>query len=106
MNINQVSAQSFTALPAQTRKLIPISEYKGSFLKLTKEDNDKINSIRKEITKLELEHYDLSKYVAYAKHISREFQDKIYFIEQCIQSLNEQIRDVKASRLRKQAEAI
>lgn len=107
MNINQISAQNFgTALPKSTRKLVPISEYKGPILRLTKSDKFEINRLKNEIIKLELEHFDLSKYIACAKHISRGVQDKLDFIGICIQSLNEQIQNIKTSRLQKQIIAL
>ena len=104
MNISQISPQTFTATVPK-RKLVPISKYKGEFLRLTEEDNAKIDQIRKEIQNLEMEHYDLNKIISFSKCISRGLMDKLYFIEQCIESLNAQIKDIKAERLKQQMAA-
>lgn len=103
MNINQVSTNSFKAkIVVPPRKFVPLTEYKGPILKLTKSDINKIAELTETLTKLEIEYYDLNKYIRFAKVITRGLQDKMYFLENCIESLKLQIRDVKISRLNQQ----
>ena len=42
------------------RKLVPAKDYNGKILKLTKKDNEAIDLLKEEISKLEYEYYSLS----------------------------------------------
>ena len=85
--------------------LVPIKNYNGQILKLTKEDKDKINSLQKSISQLEIELYRLEKYFS-NKHLSTQisnyYADKFDNINFKIENLREMIKEIKISRLKSQ----
>lgn len=60
---------NFTGNPivVNGRKLIPAKDYNGTILKLTKKDKEIIDLLKEEISKLEYEHYTLSKKIMYLR---------------------------------------
>ncbi len=92
MNIGGISQSA-------VRRLVPISEYKGAILKLTEKDKKEIGKLQKKLVALEIEHYDMQKYINSVKHVSDNFWQKFYGIAQWIESLKAQIKDIKMNRL-------
>ncbi len=84
--------------------LIPKKDYKGTVLKLTKEDKAKIAVLQKNISDLEYELYRLCRYFEYKKPNpdSDYFYIKADSIRTEIEMLKEEIRNIKTERLKKQ----
>ena len=100
MNISFSTPQtSFTA-----KKLIPLSQYKGPVLKLTKTDKEKIAVLENSIAALEIELYSISKYQR--KKISEKqkfLSDSAQMhLDARIRLLRQEIQDIKMNRLNKQ----
>ena len=85
--------------------LVPIKNYSGPILKLTKEDKDKINILQKSISQLEIELYKLKNYFGYKQmstQTSNYYADKFDNINFKIENLREMIKEIKISRLKSQ----
>ena len=100
MKINIYSNQNFTANP---KKLIPLSEFKGPILKLTKEEAESIKSMEEEIGKLILEKDSILSYLSRAKNSSvalfHKFSTQEHIIDTRIKFLREKIREIKINRI-------
>lgn len=97
MFINSISNQNFKAK-------VPLSEYKGVILKLTKKDNEKIAKLIEQRTLLEFELSFINKMLEKKKTIigsSTMFNRKIK-LEAFINDITNQIKEIKINRLNKQ----
>ena len=100
MNINSVDRQSFTA------KLVPLKEYKGPILKLTKKDKAEIDELLKKRAMLELELSKLRDYFVRTPANTESmahFQDRAWYdVEKAIEIIDEMIKTIKTNRMKKQ----
>ena len=102
MNL-QVSNYNFNF--SSNRKLVPLSEYKGIILKLTKSDKATISKLESKIAELELEIHSLEKIdnkikIACGKKLY--YENRLNQLEIWIKFLREKIRNIKIARLKKQ----
>ncbi len=89
--------------PAATaRKLVPRSEFPYKTLKLTEADKAEIAELKQKLEQLELEHHSTETYIKLAKRVTPAQLNRLYFLESCVCSLREQIRQVKINRFRQQ----
>lgn len=98
---------NFTGNPivVNGRKLIPAKDYNGTILKLTKKDKEIIDLLKEEISKLEYEHYTLSKKIMYLRPKSHKkyiYDLELRNIEEQIDSLRSEIIEIKKARFNKQ----
>ena len=107
MNINKINSQSLPSKSAiMKRRLIPLNEYKGPLLQLDLHEIDQINKLRKMISNLEIEYFDLSNYVMRNKFVSARLYDRLYTIKDMIVVLKENIRNIKKLKMQKLRENI
>lgn len=106
MKINLNTNTVFCANAAISRKLVPLKNYQGPLLKLTKEDESKIKMLQGRIITLELEHFSFSKYIACAKTVGINTLEKLWDIEHTIWVLNEEIKNIKRRRFNAQKEQV
>ena len=100
MNISFSAPQTtFTA-----KKLVPLSQYKGPVLKLTKGDKEKIAALEDSIASLEIELYKLSKYQRKKISEKQKFMSDSaqMHLDAEISLLRQEIQDIKMNRLNKQ----
>lgn len=99
MQITEIKPISF-----QGRKLIPIKDYDGVILKLTKADKKKIEAVQENINIYDSE-------IELLKNMSKKaetdsafdyFYNKIWHLEQEIESAKNYIKEIKTNRLNKQ----
>ena len=97
MNITPTTNQSFTAL-------IPKSQYKGTILKLTPKDKEKIAKLMSQKTEYEFELRAVDRLLDKKKTLieSSSLCTRRDAIENCIRQLNDAIKEVKVKRLEKQ----
>ncbi len=105
--VNYSFNSTFQAKPIylKGKKLIPRTEYKEPILKLTKNDEKKINLLQNEIANLELEHLSLAEYYSHnaAAILRRDNYDNAFFkIKAQIDSLKNEIEDIKYNRHQEQ----
>lgn len=104
MNINFIQQPQYT-VAMQSRKLIPLKEYKGTLLKLTAEDNKKIAHFLKTKAQFELELEKLIQ-LSNKKKISDSekfyYDDKKFRLEGEISRCAECIKAIKKERLQSQ----
>ena len=100
MNVNSFDRQTFTA------KLVPLKEYKGPILKLTKKDKAEIDELLKKRAMLDLELSKLKDYVARTPaqtEAMAHFQDRAWYdVEKAIEIVDEMIKTIKTNRMKKQ----
>lgn len=88
-----------------SRKLIPIAEYKGPILKLTKKEQATVQQLEKEITALELEQFNIKSYMDKTKLTSEQediLYDKLNRLSSWIKEFRENIQNIKIERFNKQ----
>ena len=100
MNINTVDRQSFTA------KLVPLKEYKGPILKLTKKDKSEIDALLKKRAMLDLELSKLRDFIhrtpAQTESMAH-YQDRAWYeLENAIAIIDDMIKTIKTNRMKKQ----
>lgn len=100
MNILPISSQSFTS----SRKLVPIKDFQGPVLKLTKGDKARIEDLQKKKGLLE---FDYCKVINYCKEkcfgvISDNFANEIGKLEFEIKLIDHAIKEIKINRYKKQ----
>lgn len=99
MYINKISPYTFYAKPS--RKLVPLSEYKGIILELTEQDKKEIDKIKTEIAKLTLDLSKLEGILAKTYDNSRFYYlDQIGNIEYEIEQKRDEIKKIKQNRLK------
>lgn len=96
--------QSFTTFQA----LVPLSEYKGPILKLTKSDKAKIKELSNTKASLELDLYNIENILKEKKLASElNWYNNLYdSILYKIEYLNEQIKQIKIDRKNQQLNAL
>ncbi len=93
--MNTISSISFGS-----RKLIPLSSYKGTILQLTEADKKQISGYQSQIASLELEKYKLEKLMKEQKLSAYDyFYNKLWHLDTMIEELLEQVKQVKLNRL-------
>ena len=99
MFINDVMHSSF-----KSRKLVPLKEYKGTILKLTPKDKEKISKLLEQRTYLEFELISISKLLEKKKTIieSSGLFNRLMKIEAEIRQIEDMIKDIKINRQKKQ----
>ena len=103
--MNTISPINFcVAKPQNIKKLVPLKEYKGKFLKLTPEDKKQIAPLEAEIKFLEERCDDIRKSMLFAKTgaLKNKFQYMLNNFDTRIDNLKTEIREIKIDRLRKQ----
>lgn len=97
MFINSISNQNFKAK-------VPLSEYKGVILKLTKKDKEKIAKLIEERTLLEFELSFIDKMLDKKKTIigCSSLANRKFKLEAFIDDITNQIKEIKINRLNKQ----
>lgn len=100
----QINLRSNNITFSANRKLIPLSQYKGVILKLTRQDKEKIAIYEKKIAEFIIECVKLTNLLKkYAHHPIYEYYDnQIFHLECCIQDLRAAIAKIKADRMKKQ----
>lgn len=99
-----ISVNTYNCNFQADKRLIPLAQYKGPILKLTRNDKAKIAQYRKTISSLELDTYKLE---ALAKK-SKSAKETSYFFDKIqrtlfeIEKLREKIREIKIARFNKQ----
>lgn len=87
------------------RNLVPINQYNGVILKLTKADKEKITVLQKQKAQYELELHALIKQAEKIKIFCKDqirIVHKIFSMESNIKLVEEMIKNIKTSRLSKQ----
>lgn len=101
MYINEISNPIFTA-----KKLVPLSEYKGPVLKLTKAEKAKISDLLEQRTQLSFDLDKVRKILEKnSKTITRQWQHLsiVDFKLHCeIERIDKLIKEIKTNRLNKQ----
>jgi len=103
MKINYLSTTNFSAnrIPKLGKKLIPLSDYKGPFLKLTPEDNKLISDIKVEITQLEMDRIGLYNFINSHKLTFAQkdrYLTKLNMLDEAIDSAILKIEAIKKAR--------
>lgn len=88
------------------KKLVPLSQYKGTILKLTDADKREIAKYQKRLADLELDLYKLNQLWKRSSGVKEAFYyiDKIQNISDKIESIKASIRAIKLNRLKIQEE--
>ena len=89
--------------------LVPLSDYKGPILKLTKKDKEQIAEIQRQINQYTVDSYEHQRY----RDLKKTWTEKdqfLYNIKGMSRSINidlllKKIEDIKLARLKKQQEA-
>lgn len=101
MIITSINVQNF-----QAKKLVPISQYQGPILKLTKKDKEKIALLLDKKTQISFELYGVTKLLEKNhKTITREWQHLSIVQSKLmgeIDRINNMIKEIKIARLNKQ----
>ena len=104
MRINTITNTSFG-----TKKLVPLSEYKGTILKLTQKDKEQIAKLTKKKAEYELELMKVSRHLEkYTKSITKEwkyFSMVEYNLMGKISIIEDMIKEIKTNRLAAQNKA-
>ena len=100
MNITVISSANFKAI--QTKKLIPLSEYKGPILKLTTKESQQVKLLEDEINRLNIECYHIIRTLNINKNLTGYQKDmsryRLCHLTESINSIKSQINDIKKSR--------
>jgi len=100
MKINSSEKQAFTA------KMVPLKEFTGPILKLTKKDKAEIDALLKKRAMLDLELVKLRDFIhrTPAKTYSMEhYQDRAWYdLENAIAVIDDMIKTIKTNRMKKQ----
>ena len=97
MQINKITTTSFMANPP--RKLVPLSEYKGTILELTENDKEAIKELQTKIGQCEVRLYRFIEKCSNSVTNINYYNDTIIMIEDEIETLREEIRNIKKNRL-------
>lgn len=87
-----------------TGKLVPLSQYKGTILKLTAADKTKIAQLQKNVASLEIDLAKLENLLQKSKFYQEQnyYSNQIMTIEWEIEKLEDLIKEIKLNRLNKQ----
>ena len=86
-------------------RLVPINEYSGPILKLTKEEIARVSALQENIAQLEIELYGLNKHFSQKRLLTPEwsyFAGKVDNITTKIDILKDMIKEIKMKRLNSQ----
>lgn len=97
MQINKITTTSFMA--NKPRKLVPLSEYKGTILELTDGDRKAIKELQTKIGQCEARLYRFIEKCSNSITNINYYNDTILMIEDEIKTLREEIRNIKKNRL-------
>lgn len=97
MQIDKITITSCKANPP--RKLVPLSEYKGTILELTDIDKEEIRKLQTKIGQCEVRLYKFIRKCSNSTTNKNYYNDTILMIEDEINTLREEILNIKKKRL-------
>ena len=111
MNINKVSNINFCAKPiiVNGKKLVPLSEFQGPILKLTKADEKKIEILRAQLNALENDYGAILRYINVRRninHMKNHYAKKLAEISKKKEAILSEIENVKIARYKKMTENV